>query len=175
MKENIFWHVFQATPPPKNCTPGLIPLLKRTFTKLHSRGVTTRAVLCSEGVCHVGTEFCMFRLHHHSNSHLTPVFSRLRLGLQVRFPSSVHLFKWLLTASFCPPSISLVRYRNFLMACTSLIAQQSQPMYFPLLDVGNGSFAKVSQGKPQELRGPGVRALQAWIEDAWRRGKHLLI
>jgi hypothetical protein len=57
------------------------------------------------------------------------------------------------------------------MACTCLLAQQSQPVYFPLLEVGNGPF---SGGEPQELGGPGVRALQAWIEDAWRRGMHLL-
>ncbi|KAF9513339.1 hypothetical protein BS47DRAFT_1376757 [Hydnum rufescens UP504] len=125
-KENVFWHALQETPPPGNWTPGLIPLLKRTFTKLHSRGITARAVLCTDGVCHVGTEF-------------------FDLG-------------W-----GCG-------YRNFLMACTSLLAQQTQPMYFPLLDVGNGSSANVNGGEPQELGGPGVRALQAWIEDAWRRG-----
>ncbi|KIJ29290.1 hypothetical protein M422DRAFT_235323 [Sphaerobolus stellatus SS14] len=47
-------------------------------------------------------------------------------------------------------------YRNFLMACTALMNQQFQPMYFPLLD---------DSKKP-----PGVRNLQYWIEDAWADG-----
>ncbi|THH10282.1 hypothetical protein EW145_g1427 [Phellinidium pouzarii] len=46
-------------------------------------------------------------------------------------------------------------YRNFLMACTALIDQQVQPMYFSVLD----------QPIP-----PGVRNLQRWIEDAWKAG-----
>jgi hypothetical protein len=58
-KENVFWHAFQQTLPPKNYTPGLIPVLKRIFTRLHARGLTTRVVLCADGVCHVGTEWCM--------------------------------------------------------------------------------------------------------------------
>ena len=58
-KENVFWYAFQQTPPPKNYTPGLIPVLKRIFTRLHARGLTARAVLCADGLCHVGTEWCM--------------------------------------------------------------------------------------------------------------------
>ncbi|KAF7338646.1 hypothetical protein MVEN_02091000 [Mycena venus] len=46
-------------------------------------------------------------------------------------------------------------YRNFLMACTALMDQQSEPMYFPLLD------------HPSP---PSVRNLQHWIEDAWNDG-----
>ncbi|KAJ6488636.1 peptidase family C78-domain-containing protein [Mycena vitilis] len=46
-------------------------------------------------------------------------------------------------------------YRNFLMACTSLMDQQFQPMYFPLLD---------------HPTPPSVRNLQQWIEDAWKDG-----
>lgn len=60
------------------------------------------------------------------------------------------------------------RYRNFLMSCTSLISQQRQPMYFPLLDVSNGSVTSSGHG---ELTGPGVRGLQAWIENAWHSGE----
>ncbi|KAF9228677.1 DUF1671-domain-containing protein [Gyrodon lividus] len=46
-------------------------------------------------------------------------------------------------------------YRNFLMACAALMTQQSQSLYFPLLD---GPLP------------PGVRNLQCWIEDAWKQG-----
>jgi hypothetical protein len=83
-KENVFWHTLQETPPPGNWTPGLIPLLKRTFTKLHSRGITARAVLCTDGVCHVGTEFCASLLDHCNGPALTHAVSRLGLGLRVR-------------------------------------------------------------------------------------------
>ncbi|KAF9262200.1 hypothetical protein L218DRAFT_929875 [Marasmius fiardii PR-910] len=46
-------------------------------------------------------------------------------------------------------------YRNFLMACAALMDQPFQPMYFPLLD---------------EPISPGIRNLQRWIEEAWRKG-----
>ncbi|KAJ7261389.1 peptidase family C78-domain-containing protein [Mycena haematopus] len=46
-------------------------------------------------------------------------------------------------------------YRNFLMVCTALMDQQSQPMYFPLLD---------------HPIPPSVRNLQQWLEDAWNDG-----
>ncbi|KAJ7871475.1 peptidase family C78-domain-containing protein [Mycena olivaceomarginata] len=46
-------------------------------------------------------------------------------------------------------------YRNFLMACTSLMDQQFQPMYFPLLD---------------DPIAPSVRNLQLWLESAWKEG-----
>ncbi|KAF7359376.1 hypothetical protein MSAN_01280200 [Mycena sanguinolenta] len=46
-------------------------------------------------------------------------------------------------------------YRNFMMACTALMDQQSQPMYFPLLD---------------HPIPPGVRNLQQWLENAWSEG-----
>ncbi|KAJ6500449.1 peptidase family C78-domain-containing protein [Mycena sanguinolenta] len=46
-------------------------------------------------------------------------------------------------------------YRNFMMACTALMDQQSQPMYFPLLD---------------HPIPPGVRNLQQWLESAWSDG-----
>jgi hypothetical protein len=41
------------------------------------------------------------------------------------------------------------------MACTALMEQNIQPMYFALLD-----------GPPA----PGVRHLQDWIEEAWSQG-----
>ncbi|KAJ3908714.1 peptidase family C78-domain-containing protein [Lentinula edodes] len=46
-------------------------------------------------------------------------------------------------------------YRNFLMSCAALMDQPYQPMYFPLLD---------------QPISPGVRNLQAWIEEAWNSG-----
>ncbi|KAL6309032.1 peptidase family C78-domain-containing protein [Sparassis latifolia] len=46
-------------------------------------------------------------------------------------------------------------YRNFLMACTALMVQSGQPMYFPLLD---------------DPTPPGVRNLQSCIQDAWSKG-----
>ncbi|KAH7914678.1 peptidase family C78-domain-containing protein [Hygrophoropsis aurantiaca] len=46
-------------------------------------------------------------------------------------------------------------YRNFLMACTALMVQQNQTIYFPLLD---------------DPMPPGARNLQLWIEHAWSQG-----
>ncbi|PCH38291.1 DUF1671-domain-containing protein [Wolfiporia cocos MD-104 SS10] len=46
-------------------------------------------------------------------------------------------------------------YRNFMMVCTALMVQQQQPMYYPLLD---------------HPTPPGVRNLQACIEEAWAKG-----
>lgn len=47
------------------------------------------------------------------------------------------------------------------MACSVLMSQQEQPLYFPLLD---------------SPLAPGIRNLQLWIEDAWMHGqKELLI
>ncbi|KAJ7702364.1 peptidase family C78-domain-containing protein [Mycena rosella] len=46
-------------------------------------------------------------------------------------------------------------YRNFMMACSSLMDQPFQPLYFPLLD---------------DPIPPSVRNLQQWIEDAWKAG-----
>ncbi|KAI0928869.1 hypothetical protein AcV5_006299 [Taiwanofungus camphoratus] len=46
-------------------------------------------------------------------------------------------------------------YRNFLMACTALMDQTQQSIYFPLLDAPTP---------------PSVRNLQHWIEEAWKQG-----
>lgn len=46
-------------------------------------------------------------------------------------------------------------------------------MYFPLLDIANGSISPSgSANGSKELTGPGVRGLQAWIENAWHQGMH---
>ncbi|KAI5124328.1 hypothetical protein M0805_008935 [Coniferiporia weirii] len=110
-KQNIFWNRSQDAPPPKNFTPGIIPVLKRALLKSHAKGQTVRAALCYEGMVHVATEM------------------------------------WDMGWG--------CGYRNFLMACTALIDQQVQPMYFPALD---------------QPTSPGVRNLQQWIEDAWNAG-----
>ncbi|KAH8117230.1 peptidase family C78-domain-containing protein [Phellopilus nigrolimitatus] len=110
-KQNIFWHRSEVAPPPKNFTPGIIPVLKQALLKSHAKGQTIRAALCYEGMVHVATE-------------------------------------WWDMGWGCG-------YRNFLMACTALIDQQVQPLYFPALD----------QPTP-----PGVANLQHWIEDAWDAG-----
>lgn len=46
-------------------------------------------------------------------------------------------------------------YRNFLMACSALMTQTQQPLYFPILE------------SPLP---PSIRNLQSWIEAAWRDG-----
>jgi hypothetical protein len=53
-----FWTSSYAshTPPPINYTPNFIPILRRALIKSHTKGTTTRASLCSEGVCHIATE-----------------------------------------------------------------------------------------------------------------------
>lgn len=42
------------------------------------------------------------------------------------------------------------------MACAALMAQQRQPMYFPLLDTPTP---------------PGIRNLQVLLEEAWKNGE----
>lgn len=45
------------------------------------------------------------------------------------------------------------------MACAALITQQDQTLYFAFLD---------------DPLPPGVRNLQRWLEDAWKRGEIIL-
>lgn len=173
-KENVFWHTLLQTPPPRNYTPGLIPVLKRTFTRLHAKGLTNRVVLCADGVCYVGTEWCKQQPYT-----LLTFYRRTYLYV----PSSTVDFGWgcgwvslILQRVFADDTKRFTfRYRNFLMACTSLITQQRQPMYFPLLDIANGSVSRPGRQSTgaTEMTGPGVRGLQAWIEDAWRKGTNL--
>lgn len=56
------------------------------------------------------------------------------------------------------PVISLITisYRNFLMLCTGLMEQQTQPLYLSLLDT-----------QPS----PSVRSLQSWVHSAWDNGQ----
>lgn len=106
-----FWYPTLSRPPPDNCCPGLIPLLKHALKKSHTKGNTRRAVLCYESATHICVE----------------AFDR-RWGCG---------------------------YRNFLMACATLMDQQIQSIYFALLD---------------DPFPPGVRNLQRWIEAAWKEG-----
>ncbi|KAG0706334.1 peptidase family C78-domain-containing protein [Suillus ampliporus] len=43
-----FWYPTLSRPPPDNCSPGLITLLKHALKKSHTKGHTRRAVLCCE-------------------------------------------------------------------------------------------------------------------------------
>ncbi|KAI0340493.1 DUF1671-domain-containing protein [Trametopsis cervina] len=54
--KDVFWRSSQTTAPPPNFTPGLIPLLKKSLTKSHSKGATQKAYLCSAAAVHIATE-----------------------------------------------------------------------------------------------------------------------
>ncbi|OCH87412.1 DUF1671-domain-containing protein [Obba rivulosa] len=110
-KQNVFWFSLQATEPPPNFSPGLIPVIRKALIRMHERGFTQRAWLCHDLAVHISSE----------------LWDR----------------GW-----GCG-------YRNCLMSCASLMAQQKQPVYFPLLD---------------HPTPPGVRNVQTWIEEAWRNG-----
>ncbi|KAH9966445.1 peptidase family C78-domain-containing protein [Russula dissimulans] len=51
-----FWHHTLGSDPPSNCTPGLIPLLRRSLLSSVEKGATHRAVLCYESVVHIFLE-----------------------------------------------------------------------------------------------------------------------
>lgn len=51
-----FWYPTLSRPPPDNCCPGLIPLLKHALKKCHTKGNTRRAVLCYESATHICVE-----------------------------------------------------------------------------------------------------------------------
>ncbi|KAI8998781.1 peptidase family C78-domain-containing protein [Trametes punicea] len=55
-QQNVFWHASQASEPPPNFTPGLIPVLKKALSKSHERGVTQRAWLAFELAVHIQYE-----------------------------------------------------------------------------------------------------------------------
>ncbi|EIW60199.1 uncharacterized protein TRAVEDRAFT_164804 [Trametes versicolor FP-101664 SS1] len=107
--QNVFWYSTQATEPPPNFSPGLIPVLKKALSKSHERGSTQRAWLACENAVHIQAE-----------------------GWDRMWGCG---------------------YRNYLMACAALMAQQRQPMYFPLLDTPTP---------------PGIRNLQVLLEEAWK-------
>ncbi|KAF8335448.1 peptidase family C78-domain-containing protein [Cantharellus anzutake] len=56
LRENVFWHSGLDDAPPNFVTPCLIPLLKRSLTRLVEQKKITRAVLCREEVCHYVSE-----------------------------------------------------------------------------------------------------------------------
>ena len=106
----------------------MISVLKRALTRSHEKGFTQRAWLASEQAVHINGE---------------PWDRTWGCG--------------------CVPPVYLTgrassyrRYRNYLMACASLMNQRNQPMYFPLLD---------------GILSPGVRNLQLLLEKAWQDGK----
>ncbi|KAG6833467.1 hypothetical protein H0H87_006039 [Tephrocybe sp. NHM501043] len=49
----VFWHRGLSSPPPRNYTQGLIPLLRKALWSSHALGTTLRAALCNERVVHV--------------------------------------------------------------------------------------------------------------------------
>ncbi|KAG2041522.1 peptidase family C78-domain-containing protein [Suillus americanus] len=51
-----FWYPALSRPPPDNCCPGLIPLLKHALKKSHTKGNTRRAVLCYESATYICVE-----------------------------------------------------------------------------------------------------------------------
>ena len=57
-KKPTFWTVSRAPHqlPLSNYTPNLIGLLRHALVKTHARGVTQRAALCREGLCHISSE-----------------------------------------------------------------------------------------------------------------------
>ncbi|KAH9901238.1 peptidase family C78-domain-containing protein [Cubamyces lactineus] len=55
-EQNIFWHASQASSPPRNFSPGLIPVLKKALTRSHEKGVTQKAWLAFERAVHVQGE-----------------------------------------------------------------------------------------------------------------------
>jgi len=57
-KKPTFWTVSRAEHhrPPPNYTPNLIDVLRHTLVKTHARGLTQRAALCREGLCHISSE-----------------------------------------------------------------------------------------------------------------------
>ncbi len=57
-KKCTFWTVSRAPQqhPLSNYTPNLIGLLRRALMKTHARGLTQRAALCRDGLCHISSE-----------------------------------------------------------------------------------------------------------------------
>jgi hypothetical protein len=108
--------------------PGLISVLKSALVDSHSKGNTRRATLCYERTVHITKED----------------WDR---GWGCRCVTT-HTISWI-------PLDGPRSYRCFEMACTALMDQQLQLMYFPLLDSPTS---------------PCVRNLQLWIEEAWKEG-----
>ncbi|RDB21250.1 Zinc finger with UFM1-specific peptidase domain protein [Hypsizygus marmoreus] len=54
--DEVFWYCALSILPPKNYTPGIIPILKKALWKSHAQGNTRRAALCYEGSVHISRE-----------------------------------------------------------------------------------------------------------------------
>ncbi|KAI0797845.1 peptidase family C78-domain-containing protein [Abortiporus biennis] len=48
VEKDGLWHPAKGPSPPDNCTPGFIPLLKKSLIRSHARGWTQKAYLCHE-------------------------------------------------------------------------------------------------------------------------------
>ncbi|KAJ8502299.1 hypothetical protein ONZ51_g45 [Trametes cubensis] len=55
-EQNIFWHASQESSPPRNFSPGLIPVLKKALTRSHEKGMTQKAWLAFDRAVHVQGE-----------------------------------------------------------------------------------------------------------------------
>ncbi|KAF9472771.1 DUF1671-domain-containing protein [Pholiota conissans] len=55
-KADAFWYPAQRTSPPRNYTPGLIPVLRKSLLKSHHSGQLRRAALCYDKTVHIRRE-----------------------------------------------------------------------------------------------------------------------
>lgn len=122
---------------------GLIPVLRKVLLSAHEQGLTRRAVLCAEGICHIRSS------RGFDNGKYTRIFDVLS-GIPLSFSYVVCHLGW-----GCG-------YRNLEMALTALLV--FAPHYRPV-------FPSVHE--PGCSHSPGVRNLQIWMEAAWKDGKHL--
>ncbi|ELU40465.1 peptidase family c78 domain-containing protein [Rhizoctonia solani AG-1 IA] len=142
-RENVFWHPDCGSPvPPRLITPGIIPILARALERPGSKGGALCTPLVFNDYPH--RERVVYSRWPMSCMMITHCLSPCRQR---------HSYEMALVLLGCG-------YRNFLMACSALAAQDICPEYRRLL--------------MDDICGPpGVRNLQVWIEDAWRRGEHI--
>ncbi|KAF5358071.1 hypothetical protein D9756_001749 [Leucocoprinus leucothites] len=56
IENDVFWYPSLGSPPPRNYTPGLIPIIKQSLNTLCANGKVARAVLCHDKVVHISKE-----------------------------------------------------------------------------------------------------------------------
>ncbi|KZT69050.1 DUF1671-domain-containing protein [Daedalea quercina L-15889] len=54
--QNIFWYPSQTESPPRNFSPGLIPVLRKALVSSHEKGKTRKAWLCHDRAVHIQGE-----------------------------------------------------------------------------------------------------------------------
>ncbi|KAI0336376.1 DUF1671-domain-containing protein [Cubamyces sp. BRFM 1775] len=55
-EQDIFWHASQESSPPRNFSPGLIPVLRKALTRSHEKGTTQKAWLAFDRAVHIQGE-----------------------------------------------------------------------------------------------------------------------